>query len=559
MLGAWLPPLLVGLAVTLIIEALLRPPVPAPWRRPPSTLAVHLGSWLALFALCLLVLQRPWFALVLIASLQLVVVQSSNTKSTTLREPFICQDFEYFLDAILHPRLYVPFFGIALAIAASTAGALAIAAFLWFEPSLSTRHGATAFLATCAMLSVAAVPLLWWGLRHLPKCTLNPQQDLERLGLASALWAYGRLALTPLDTEQLDSPFAAPKARPDAEQAHLPHVVAVQSESFFDPRPWHPGVPGDLLPAFDALKRDALAQGSLQVPAWGANTVRTECAFLTGLDEQALGIHRFNPYRQLARRPVPNLVARFKALGYHTVCVHPYPASFYLRDRVMPRLGFDEFIDSAHFSDNQRDGQYIADLAVANKVGTLLKDSDNEPLFVFVITMENHGPLHLERPIPPDAPTLEALEGTAQPGQHAATDDLRVYLRHLRNADGMLDLLRTALVPSTPHSRHGVLCWYGDHVPIMPALYQQVGEPSGETSYAIWSSRTSAIPQTRIHAEPIDVSMLGVALLERVMEMGDQRDAIDRHGASDRHDECDQGVCDPQDAVGQTQNHQEQE
>ena len=513
-LALWLP-YLVGLALTLIIEALLRPSVAPFWRRPGATSVVHLGSWSLLFGVFLLVLQRPWFALVFITSLQMVVVQSSNTKSRTLREPFICQDFEYFIDAIRHPRLYVPFFGIGLAIAASSAGALAIAGFLVFEQALPGTHGLTAFIIAIAALLLIASGLLALGLRGLPAPTLAPQHDLERFGLFSALWAYGLRARQPLDADRLARRFELPPAS-TLDPTRLPNVVAVQSESFFDPRRWSSALPRDLLPNFDALSRDALVHGPLTVPVWGANTVRTEAGFLAGLSGEELGIHRFNPYRQLTHLQVPNLVASLKSLGYRCVCVHPYPASFYLRDRVMPQLGFDDFIDISAFSDEQRDGQYISDLAVADRVGRLLEESDNGPLFVFVITMENHGPLHLERPVPDDAPALPTDLIGPDASRH---DDLRIYLRHLRNADDMIKALRQHLAPSSKrHSRHGMLCWYGDHVPIMTDIYQRLGEPDGNTSYAIWSSRSAGARKAQaVHPRPMTVETLGQRLLRTVI------------------------------------------
>lgn len=526
----WLP-YLSGLALTLVIEALLRPSVMPFWRRSIATLAVHLGSWTLLFGMFLLVLQRPWFSLVFITSLQMVVVQSSNTKSRTLREPFICQDFEYFLDAIRHPRLYVPFFGIGLAIAASSAGALAITVFLIFEQTLPGTHGLAAFITSIVTLLLTAGILLAVGLRGLPDCTLAPQHDLERLGLFSALWAYGIKVMQPLTADQLPARFRQPPAE-TLDSACLPNVVAVQSESFFDPRGWSDALlqnqPQSLLPGLDALIRDAIAHGPLTVPAWGANTVRTEAGFLTGLDGDDLGIHRFNPYRQLAHLEVPSLVAGLKALGYRCVCIHPYPASFYLRDRVMPRLGFDEFIDISNFSSQQRDGQYISDLAVADRVGRLLEDRDNGPLFIFVITMENHGPLHLERPVPDDAPALPAELIASEASRY---DDLRVYLRHLRNADRMIDALRQHLTPlDQQHSRHGMLCWYGDHVPIMDGIYQQLGEPDGTTPYAIWSSRSAGSRDSQPPpAQPIAVEALGQRLLSAVIAEA-SREIASEHG-----------------------------
>lgn len=576
MISALWPPLVTGWLLTLGVEALLRPAPCVVWRRPWATQWVHLASWLLLFALFVLVLQRPWFALVFIVSLQLVVVQTSNTKSATLNEPFICQDFAYFLDAILHPRLYVPFFGIGLAIAASSAGTLAIAAFLWFEPSLVTQHGAGAFLAAGAGLVAASLLLLLPALRQLPACSLAPHDDLKRLGLAAALWAYGRLALRPLDVSGLVAPFTAPddaasfEAPGDAppftappftapdhapsftasiaapiDPARLPHVVVVQSESFFDPRGWLPATPPGLLDAWDRLTQEAVSRGPLVVPAWGANTVRTEASFLTGLPADAFGIHRFNPYPQLARRPLPTLASRLKALGYRTVCVHPYPASFYGRDRVMPKMGFDEFLDIRAFPGGEhdgqsdrdgqygRDGQYMSDAAIAEKVGTLLDHSDNRPLFVFAITMENHGPLHLERPVPEDAPRLAA---SAPAVGH---EDLRVYLRHLRNADRMLERLERQLTPATPGARHGMLCWYGDHVPIMDDLYRKIGAPSGDTCHAIWSSRRPS--PTPPGGEPLEVAALGQRLVDQIL--------IDAESAP----------CDKRDPFRQPRSPQEQE
>ncbi|MFM9268961.1 LTA synthase family protein [Halomonas elongata] len=479
MTRALLLPWCLGLLGSFIAEAALRPATAPPWRRPMASLAVHLGSWGVLYGSFALVLQRPWFAMVLFLALQLVVVQSSNAKSKTLREPFLCQDFEYFLDAIRHPRLYIPFFGIGLAIGASLAGLATIIGFMVLEPSLLSRHGAFDYLiGTLLVIALSALPLVI-GLRRLPTCRLDPVDDTHRLGLISALWAYGLLARHPL--EATDSPYTPPP-EPAPSRERLPHLVVVQSESFFDPRPWHGGLRDDLLPHLDALTEASLMHGSLKVPAWGANTVRTETAVLTGLDGNTLGVHRFNPYHQLARHRVPSLAGELKRLGYRTVCLHPYAASFYQRDQVMPQLGFDDFIDIRAFAPTDYCGQYVGDLALADKVGSLLDEPDNEPLFVFVITMENHGPLQFDDRAEDAARDLLSADAPPLPDD---CRELASYLAHLRNADRMAACLRRQL-EATP--RGGLLCWYGDHVPIMPEVYRHYGEPDGDTPYLLWSS-----------------------------------------------------------------------
>ncbi|MGO1431941.1 MAG: LTA synthase family protein, partial [Halomonas sp.] len=184
---AW--PLLAGLLISGMFEALLSPRPRPFWQRGMAANSVHIGSWLLLFGLLGLLLQRPWFAAMVILSLQLVVVQSSNTKSHTLNEPFICHDFEYFWDAVLHPRLYVPFFGIGLAIAASSAAAVAIGAFFYWEGSLVTSEGTSRFLINAFGLITAGAVLLALSVHRLPAITLQPVEDMHRLGLFTSLWA----------------------------------------------------------------------------------------------------------------------------------------------------------------------------------------------------------------------------------------------------------------------------------------------------------------------------------------------------------------------------------
>lgn len=480
---AW--PLCIGLLLSGGIEALLSPRPRPFWQRGIAANGVHLGSWLLLFGLLLLLLQRPWFAVMVFLSLQLVIVQSSNAKSHTLNEPFICHDFEYFWDAILHPRLYVPFFGIGLAIAASSAAVVAIGAFFYWEGSLVTSEGTSRFFINTFGLIATGALLLTVSVRKLPAITLQPVKDMRQLGLFASLWAYGvALMRSPVPSSE-QSPFHALTLVAKAHQGEqaLPNVVLVQSESFFDPRPWCNEVNANLLRHFDATCESAVLHGALNVPAWGANTVRTECAVLTGIAPDQWGARQFNPYRTLSRHPKPSLASALKAAGYRTVCVHPYLPSFYFRHKVIPQLGFDHFIDINAFNNSDKSGQYISDMSVARKIGRLLEDDDNRPLFVFVITMENHGPLHLE------APNQTMLANTLPnapwplPGH---LRDLAVYLHHLSESDKMLASVKNSLNIA---KRPGLLGWYGDHVPILPEAYSHFTPPDSRTPYMVWSTQ----------------------------------------------------------------------
>lgn len=468
-------PLLTGLGLSFLLECLLQPGTLPFWRRPRAAFAVHLGLWLLLFALLLAVFRRPWFATANVLALQLLVVLVNNAKFQSLRETFIYQDFEYFTDTIKHPRLYLPFFGFKKAALAAIGYGLFLFSGLTFEPSLSRGESTGDFYLVLISLLLLGISFLWLGARKKLPVVFEPEKDLQQLGLVTSCWRYAEEEFGHCSVPSADE-FMSPAG--DV-LAVLPNLVVVQSESFFDVRDLFAGIRPEILQHFDALKASATCLGKLQVPAWGANTVRTEFAFLSGLPAEKLGVHNFNPYRKLARQGIPTLASFLRKLGYRTVCVHPYPVSFYTRNKVMPKLGFDEFIDIRSFDGVAKTGPYIGDIALAEKVCALLQDSSTQPVFVFVISMENHGPLHLEKVQPGDEESLYLYPPPA------GCDDLTIYLRHLANADRMAGMLRDCL-QDLPGSNW--LCWFGDHVPIMSKVYGAMGMPDGPTDYLIWQN-----------------------------------------------------------------------
>ncbi|MDR2364767.1 MAG: sulfatase-like hydrolase/transferase, partial [Zoogloeaceae bacterium] len=379
-----------GLALSVAIERLMTPR--ALLARPWAAWALHAGLWMSAHATLTLVLGRPWFAATAVSAFLLMLVLVNNAKMNALREPFVFQDYEYFTDALRHPRLYLPFLGRWKFLGAAAGFVLAVAVGWWWEGAYARRFSWSSQLGGIAVVFSCGLLCLLAGNRKSPTVSFDPGQDARALGLLASLWRYGEEESAPLAAA---SPFNF--LVPKNPASNLPHLIAVQSESFFDPRSLYPGIRPDVLAEFDRLRSNAAAHGKLLVPAWGANTVRTEFAFLSGIGGNKLGAHRFNPYRAIAAGGnVLALASCLRRLGYRTVCIHPYPASFYRRDRVYPRLGFDEFLDVRAFGDAMRVGPYVGDAAVADKIETLLPEAHG-PMFIFAITMENHGPLHLER------------------------------------------------------------------------------------------------------------------------------------------------------------------
>ena len=249
---------------------------------------------------------------------------------------------------------------------------------------------------------------------------------------------------------------AAPHDGPDAPLGP-DLVVVVQLESFVDPvRAFGAAEP---LPGLARARARALAQGPLAVPAYGAFTMRTEHAVLTGLSDEELGFRRLDPY--LARRgpAPPTLATRLAAAGWHTLFMHPFPARFFGRDRVVPRLGFAEshFLD--RFAACRRIGPYVSDVAFAERIVAEAAAS-RAPTLIAAVTMENHGPFSPHRGIGP-------------------TEDAAQHGFHLRNTDAAIDVLVEGL-DALP--RRVLLCLWGDHPPILKRF---PAGPPPVTDYAV--------------------------------------------------------------------------
>jgi len=477
--------LLAGIFVSLTAERLAHPHCPG-LLRPWSSVLIHAGLLLAAWALTMAVARRPAFALMLVLAGQLIVIQINNAKYRALREPFLFSDFGIFSQTIKHPRLYLPFLGIGRAALITLAVVAAVGFGWWMEKPLQEFplwSGATGLIG-------ALLVIVGWMRAEPP--SLQPEEDLARHGLFTSIAQYWMREKTVHPLQQTNLPAIGKSAR------DLPDIVVVQSESFFDARRLFPGIRREVLQNFDEACASATRHGRLTVPAWGANTMRPEFAFLTGIEPQSLGIHRFNPYRYLARQPLRALPLLLQEAGYRTTCLHPHPARFFRRDRAFPNLGFERFIDNREFAHAKKAGPYISDEAVTDKLLQEL-DKAEQPSFFFVITMENHGPLHLEQA---GQGEIEELYRTKPPD---GCEDLTIYLRHLKNADRQLGRLRCYLAART---RPTILCFYGEHLPSMPKVYDALGMPDGRTDYFVSGLDRPAPGSSDLRVEQLSTMIL---------------------------------------------------
>ena len=495
------------LGVALMLAAWLLPRRIARARlRPAPQLLLDAAPWLLGAALLMTATGRPLLTGFVLITLSAGFALADYTMRQTLREPVVFCSVSEFPQVFTHPHLYLPFAGPGLVLGGAAAGLLAAIGLLVFEPALSTPRpfAATAALAliTALCLLLAREPLLGWTaeLFRRMRPTGDPDADAAALGPFGMLFIHGVVARAERTVRQ--RVLAAPNVLGDRCKGPDRPVVIVQCESFFDARRVSPLVAADLLPAFDACRSSGAQFGRLQVPGWGANTMRTEFAVLTGIPETELGYDRFNPYFALARVPLASQVWRLRRAGYRTICLHPFDRRFFRRDLAMPALGFESFLGREALG-GSKVPPYCSDPDLAAQVLRVL-DAEGPRTFVFVITMDNHGPWHDSGPLDPDMPA------TLHPEDLPQREQLLRYLDGVRRSDRMLQILMEGL---EERRRDATLAFYGDHLPSFPHAFQYFGFEEPHSDYVIWPGGAGApfqidLPAHRLGRVVVD-SVLG--------------------------------------------------
>lgn len=189
-----------------------------------------------------------------------------------------------------------------------------------------------------------------------------------------------------------------PEAASETDASEYPNIVVVMNEAFSDLSVWGDFVTSEeVMPCFKSLQQEAVG-GELYVSVKGGNTANTEFEFLTGNTMGFLPTGSV-PYQQYINGETPSLAGYLKTLGYQTTAIHPYNASGWDRDEVYEYFGFDEFLDKTDFDHPITKRGYVSDQSAFEKIIEQFENKDPEDkLFVFEVTMQNHGAYSKESP-----------------------------------------------------------------------------------------------------------------------------------------------------------------
>lgn len=434
-------------------------------RRPAWAYAVSLFALTLLFAVWFAPSGRPAFAAISALITLAIVVHISNLKYRDVLEPVNFMDFTLTPQIWRHPRLYraeflrhwVFWVGVLLLL-----GVIALW-FAWIEISVLRHPDRWTPLIAMSLATAIMVYLVFAG--PLPETIVSaiharlmppdPARDVSVLGFAGATLA-GVIAWRRHAEVSRSWPVMPP-----ANEQPSPLVIVVQAESFVDLA--RIGLRDVSLPGLAEARAKSALHGPLTVPVQGAWTLRCEYSFLTGLPLQVFGMDALHPYWRL-RHPPRTIAHHLRDHGFRTAFVHPFDIAFFNRETAMPKLGFQRLIGEEAFADTAREGYYVPDLAVADRVLELVA-SEHAPLFCMAATMENHNPWGR--------------------GRIAGIDDpVDQYVYHLRNTDRMIARL-IAGIEAQP--RPAVFAFYGDHVPTLHELAEPF--PDTRTDYVVMGWR----------------------------------------------------------------------
>ena len=237
------------------------------------------------------------------------------------------------------------------------------------------------------------------------------------------------------------------------------NILFVMNESFSDPFNLE-GIESnqDPLTHFRRIANETFS-GQVLSPTFGGGTNANEFQALTGFSLEPMNPQITSPYVQLVDgiKHYPTIVDKLNELNYQTTAIHPYDKSFFERNEVYEKMGFDDFFHEENMKYTERiteDHLFISDESAYKEAFEVLNHS-KKPDFIHIVTMQNHTPYADKY----DETNYEVTgSGNAK--------EANAYFQDLENSDKALKDLITQI---NQHPEPILLLFWGDH---LPGLYR---------------------------------------------------------------------------------------
>ncbi|MCR4797776.1 MAG: sulfatase-like hydrolase/transferase [Lachnospiraceae bacterium] len=239
-----------------------------------------------------------------------------------------------------------------------------------------------------------------------------------------------------------------------------PVVITVMNESFTD---WDliSDFPDSkqVLDYYTSLQEDpgTVEYGSLYVSTRGGGTCKSEYEYLTGYSMQFLP--STIPYMMYSFSGVETLVGSYHDDGYTTIAMHPFFPTDWKRNTVYGDMGFDDYIYAGDYDLAYRDvREYETDEGDYRRMLEEIEEHP-EPVFIFNITLQNHGGYDME--------TFSDIAVDIAP-PYEEYEDLSVFEGMMAESDDALEYLMQELKKL---DRPVIISFFGDHQPALSTAF----------------------------------------------------------------------------------------
>ncbi|QAV23098.1 LTA synthase family protein [Proteus hauseri] len=295
---------------------------------------------------------------------------------------------------------------------------------------------------------------------------------------------------------------------PETQTAIKPDIVVLLQESTVNPAIYQ--FNKDVtLPDLFMFKKDVgvSAQSPLRVQTFGGGTWLSEFSVLTGLNTDDFGSRKNSVFYFVVDNLNESLFRQLKSEGYYTVLLTPFNRSAYHAGYAYGEMGIDEIIQPQELGYPGSLEENLWTISTKDMLGYLkevLKTHTDKPLFVFSLTMYEHGPYNESH--------SDDYQITGQTESRNAPGKFSHYMEKIINSDPAIEDFAHFVAQ---RERPTLFLYFGDHQPnIELKNYQsQFSDPAHITQFTLRDNLTQGA--TLSTGELTDISFLGGMLLER--------------------------------------------
>lgn len=306
------------------------------------------------------------------------------------------------------------------------------------------------------------------------------------------------------EIDSAESPEATAAPGPhifgEADDLARPNILFVQLESFFDVNTIIGAeYESDPTPNFNALSRE-YPSGELYVPSIGGGTANVEFEVLSGLNLDFFGANE-QPYNTVLQEKTCETIAyNLRELDYATTAMHNHTGTFYSRNEVYSRLGFEHFVSVEYMPYvTYTDIGWAEDIVLCDEILKAMNATKQRD-FVMAITVESHGKYDENYAYREGDPVVLSLPEQLNAPKFSS------YLRLISATDQFIGQLIDAL---EAYPEPVVCVFYGDHLPGLDLTADLLTTDNLYASrYIIWNNYGAEFDAPDLQAYRLSANLL---------------------------------------------------